>query len=271
MQADVKYDFSGKVAVITGGSSGIGLAAARAFVRAGASVAIAARTEVNVENATKELQAIVKESGSNGGAIGVVADMSKAEGFQKLVDEAVKAFGGIDIAMSNAGGSGSGPFLELTDEMLMGGIGLKLLGAVRLTQAVAPIMESRGGGAVVCIGATAGKDPKPTRIPAATTNTAMRTFVKAAALDLAPRGISINIIQPGLVRTQRQRFIAEYAAEQRKISVDEVMKEQEAASPTGRVTEPEEVADLTLFLSSRSVFNLTGAEVVLDAAATPGI
>ena len=147
---------------------------------------------------------------------------------------------------------------------------MKLLGAVRLSQAVTPIMEARGGGAIVCIGATAGKDPQPARIPAATTNTAMRSFVKAAALDLAPRGISINIIQPGLVRTQRQRFIAEYAAEQRKVPVDQVMKEQAASSPTGRVTEPDEVADLTLFLSSRSVFNLTGAEIVLDAAATPG-
>jgi NAD(P)-dependent dehydrogenase (short-subunit alcohol dehydrogenase family) len=169
----------------------------------------------------------------------------------------------MDILVNSAGGSQPAPFLELTDEQLVGGWTLKLLSAIRLTRAVVPIMEARGGGSVVSIGGGTANF-SPDRVTAATTISAMRGFTKAVAPDLAKRGISVNIIHPGSVSTGRQRMLAGYTAGRRGVSVEQVIEEQAAAVPTGHVTTPEEVADLALFRTSRSIFNLTGAEVILD-------
>ena len=263
MPASVQYDFSGAVAMVSGGSRGIGLATARAFAGAGASVAIAARTQEDVEVAARDLEELAAQAGSGGGGLGVVADLTEAPGVRRFVDQTVERFGGVDILVNSAGGSEPAPFLELTDEQLVGGWTLKLLSAIRLTRAVAPLMEARGGGAVVSIGGGTANF-SPDRITAATTISAMRAFTKAVAPDLAKRGINVNIIHPGSVSTGRQRLLAEYNARRRGVSVEQVMEEQAAAVPTGRVTTPEEVAVLALFLTSRTVFNLTGAEVVLD-------
>ena len=262
---DVQYDFRGKVCMVSGGSRGIGFATAQAFVQAGASAAIAARTPAGVEEAVGELEELASQAGAGGQVLGVAADLSEAAGAAHFVDGTVGRFGGADILVNCAGGSQGAPFLELADEPLLAGWQLKLLGAIRLTRAMTPIMEARGGGAVVSIGG--GAHPGPDGVIAATTCSAMQAFTRAVASDLAPRGISINIIHPGSVRTRRLLGNAERRAQRLGVPVEQVLQEQAARIPTGHVTEPDEIASLVLFLASQRVVNLTGAEIVIDGGA----
>ena len=255
------FDFKGKVGMVTGASQGIGLACAQAFVQGGASVAICARTASDVEAAARDLEELADKVGAGGHALGVVVDMSTAEGVQLFVDQTVGRFGGIDMLVNSAGGSRSAPFLELPDQYLQEGWDLKLLGGIRITRAAAPVMEKRGGGSVVLLsGGSSG--PAPGRVPAWTTNGAQRSFVSAVAEELAGRGISINLVMPGLVQTRRYTLEIERRASERGLSVEQVLQERNASVPTGHLTQPEEIAELIAFLCARRVVNLTGHEIV---------
>lgn len=258
------YDFGGKVVVISGGSRGIGLATGRAFARAGASVAFAGRHEANVERARAELQALAEEIGRGGQIVGVAADLSEAEGAQRLVDATLERFDGADVLVNNVGAAKAGPFLQITDEMYLDAWKLKLLGAMRLTRMLVPVMERRGGGFIVNIAGTAGREPRWDSITTATTNAGMRAFTRGVAAELARRGIRINVIAPGKVRTERQREQAERRAQSMGMTVEQILEEEARETPTGRVSTPEEVAEAVLFLASGRVPNLVGVEVVVD-------
>ena len=263
-------DFRGKVVMISGGSRGIGRATARAFARAGASVAIAARTADDVARTVAELHDLAAQAGAGGRAVGVAVDLAERAGVDQFVEQALATFGGVDVLVNNAGAAQSAPFLELTDEQLLSAWTLKLLGAIRLTRALVPVMEQRGGGAIVNIGGMAGREPAPDAVAVGTTNAAMRAFTKAISHDLARRGIRINLIMPGPVRTDRfARRVQEQAAA-RGLPIDAVLAEQQAEIPIGRFTEPEEVAELALLLASGRLPTLTGAEIVLDGGRSHG-
>jgi 3-oxoacyl-[acyl-carrier protein] reductase len=189
-------------------------------------------------------------------------------GIEQLVRETLDVFGGADVLLNNVGGSPMVPFLDLTDQQIWDAWNLKLLGAIRLTQALVPVMEKRGGGSVINIGGGGGHDMAPELLLAATTINVVRAFTKAVAPDLAQRGIAVNVITPGPTRTDRHFNRARMMAESRETSVDTILHELDRAVPTGHVTEPEEVAQLVLFLASRHVHNLTGAEITLDGGAS---
>lgn len=258
------YDFQDKVAVISGGSRGIGHATARRMIQEGASVAFAGRNRDSVNRATDELSALVEDVGSNAKVLGVAVDLATPEGVQELVDAATIRMGGVDILVNNVGDSGYGPLLELQDETIVGAWELKALGAIRLTRALVPVMEARGGGAIVNISGGAGRNPGPESLPAALANSGVRVFTRAMGGELAKRGISINCITPGTVKTDRHTARAEQQARTQGTSVEQVIQDLDKRAPTGHVTTPEEVAELVLFLASRRVYNLTGAEIVLD-------
>lgn len=262
------YQFAGKVVMVSGGSRGIGRATAHAFAHAGASVAFAGRTAANVQRTAFELEEIACHACAGGGILGVTCDLTEAQGVDQFVAESVARYGGVEVLVNNVGGSDYAPLLQVTDEMLLSGWRIKLLAAIRLTRALVPIMEARGGGAIVNISGGAGREPQPDGLVAATTNAGVRAFTKDVASDLAGRGISINSICPGLVRTDRHFERARAQAQATDTPLEEVLAQWDAAVPTGRITEPEEVAELALFLASRRVFNLTGAEIVLDGGSS---
>lgn len=262
------YDFAGKIAVISGGSQGIGRASAMAFAREGGSVAIAARTKENVDATVAEIQAEADAVGKGGRVLGVATDLSEVEGIKQFVGATIDVLGGVDVLLNNVGGSPMVPFLALTDAQIWDAWNLKLLGAIRLTQALVPIMEQRGGGSVINIGGGAGHDMAPELLLAATTINGVRAFTKAVAPDLAKRGIAVNVITPGPTRTDRHFGRARMMAERDGSTLEKVLEDLDGAVPTGHVTEPEEVAQLVLFLASRTVHNLTGAEITLDGGAS---
>lgn len=261
------YDFRGRVVMVSGGSRGIGRATARAFAESGASLAIASSDPANVRRATDELQALSEQVGG-GGVLGVAADLSRAEEVQRFVEATLARFGGVDVLVNNVGAARVAPFLELTDDLLLSAWSLKLLCAIRLTRALVPVMERRGGGSVINIGGTSSLEPSSDNIAVATTNAGLRAFTKGVAADLARRGIRVNILTLGKVRTERLLQQAEREARSRGLTLQQVLERQVRDTPTGRVTEPEEVAEMVLFLASARARNLVGAEIVLDGGAT---
>jgi 3-oxoacyl-[acyl-carrier protein] reductase len=248
---------TGKLAVITGGSRGIGRAIAGRFVEQGARVVISARNEEALQRAVTELNS----SGQH--CRGVRADLSTAEGIAAVVAAAAE-WGGIDILVNNVGGAPAGRFMDLTDEQFVGAWTLKLLAGIRMMRAAIPQMLERGSGSIINITGLGGREPGPEAAAIASTNAAIRAVTKSVAREFADRGIRVNAICPGTVRTERAIELSRQMAAARGVAVEVVEREALLAAPTKRSTEPSEVAEVALFLASGAVPSLTGAEIVVD-------
>ena len=234
----------GKVAIITGGASGIGKAAGELFVAEGAKVLI---TDVNEE----ALEAAAKEIGSDN--VGwLVADVTSADDNKRMVAEAVERFGGVDILCANAGIEGDpSPVQEISEAAFDLAMDINVKGVLFGIQAAVPAMAERGGGSVVVtssVAATFGGAPAYT-----TSKHAVTGLVSSAAKDLAPMNIRVNSVNPGPVRTP---LIDRLAGE-----VEEWLLAQ---IPMGRYANPEEIANIMLFLASDDSSIVTGAMYLAD-------
>jgi 3-oxoacyl-[acyl-carrier protein] reductase len=254
-------ELAGKLAVISGGSRGIGRAIADRFVAEGARVVIAARDQASLDEAVSALNRAEESCRA------VRADLSTVEGVATVV-EAASGWGGIDILVNNVGGAPIGNFLTLTDEQFLGAWSLKLLAGIRLTRAALPQMTERGGGSIINIIGVGGREPNSEATTIGTTNAAIRALTKGLSRDLASKGIRINAISPGRVRTERNISLTQQAADARGASFEEVEAEGLKAIPMQRLVEPSEVAEVALLLAGARVPSLTGAEIVLDGGQT---
>jgi 3-oxoacyl-[acyl-carrier protein] reductase len=248
---------AGKVAVISGGSRGIGRAIAGRFVEEGARVVIGSRNEETLHRAVTELNA------SGEVCRGVRADFSKAEDIAEVVAAATE-WGGIDILVNNVGGAPAGRFLDLTDEQFVGAWTLKLLAGIRLARAAIPHMIERGGGSIINITGLAGREPGAEVATLASTNGAIRAVTKSLARELAGKGIRVNAICPGNVRTERAVELARQGAASRGVSIEAIQGEALKATPSGRYVEPSEIAEVALFLAGGAARSITGVEIVVD-------
>jgi 3-oxoacyl-[acyl-carrier protein] reductase len=247
-----------KVVLISGGGRGIGRAIALRFGRAGARVVIGARSEPEVSRTASDIVA------AGGAALAVPCDLASATGCSILVDRAISWGSRIDVLVNNVGSAPSGDIFSLSDEQLIGSWQLKLLSAIRLIRAVVPTMVAAGGGSVVNIIGASGREPSYDSLAIATTNAGLRAMARVLAAELVRQGIVLNSISPGPVATARFVALNEQKAEARGLDVAAIQHEVESSIPTGRVTTPEEVADLTFMLASGSIPNLVGAEIVID-------
>ena len=261
---------SGKTAIVTGGSAGIGLACARALHEEGVSVVIAARDPERLAAAERAITALPSPHGAAEVA-GVATDMSRAEDVERLVAAALGRLGHIDILVNNAGASRAGNFLELGDDAYLETWTLKLLGYIRLVRAVVPHMIERRDGRIVNIIGGAGRTPGPTFLPGSTTNAALLNFTRGISRELAQHNIRINAISPGLTATDRAERLAAQNAAAAGISVEEAKARATAAIPLGRAADPAEIAAMTLLLVSDRMASTTGAEVIIDGGQTPGM
>ena len=244
----------GKVAIVTGGSEGIGRATALRLAEEGAHVAICARRKELVDQVGSEIQKL----GAQG--LALVADMSKAADVERFIKAVADRFGRIDILVNNAGTSKRGAFLELTDEEWSADIELKVFGAIRCTRLAVPHMKKQGGGRIVNITISSAKQPGAQSYPTSVSRAAGLAITKAMSKEFAADNIRVNTVCIGKIKSgQHER---RYTREGR--SAEEYYRETSKDIPLGRVGEAEEVANVITFLVSDAASYVTGTSVNLD-------
>ncbi|GIF95497.1 oxidoreductase [Catellatospora citrea] len=247
----------GKVAVVTGASKGIGLAVVKALVAEGASVVAAAR------DTSGDL------AGIDGPVHAVAVDLTDPAGPQRLIDEAVAAYGGLDILVNNVGGVKARPggFTSVTDEDWLWALSVNLLSAVRTTRAALPHLLARGAGSIVTVSSINAFLPDPMIIDYTASKAALTNFSKALSKEVGPKGIRVNTVSPGPVRTPLwtgEDGVAKSFGKAAGVSAEEMAKQVAGQAATGRFTEAEEVADLVVLLAGARAGNVTGADFVID-------
>jgi len=255
----------GKVAVITGGSRGIGKAIARRLAEEGTDVVISARTTETLELAAKEIS---EATGRR--AVAVTADLSTIEGCETLHKEALSAFDQIDILVNCAGATKSGPFLELSDETWQEGFDLKFFGAVRLSRIFWPQLVERHGSVVHIIGGMA-RTPNPNFAIGGSVNAALANFGKAlAGLGLVD-DVNVNMIHPGQIQTERLDEIMAAQAAQLGRTPEEVLSETIQRQGIRRLGTTEDVAELAVFLCLPRSRHIQGTAISVDGGATKSL
>ena len=250
---------TGKVALVTGGSKGIGRAVARGLAQEGARVAICARTRT-------ELDATAAELGRATGAevFAVAGDLTREADVQTIVEATVARFGRIDVLVNNAGAAPGGLLLDLSEEDWHRALELKFMGYVRCMKAVIPHMLRQGGGRIVNIVGNDGVKPIGVELTPSAANAADLAVTVALAEQYGRHNICINAVNPGPVATERWDGLIGGIAKIRGISVADAQKRAETSIPLGRICTPEEVANVAVFVASERASFMNGALITLD-------
>jgi 3-oxoacyl-[acyl-carrier protein] reductase len=241
----------GKVAIITGGSEGLGRAAAQRLAAEGARVAICARRPDVLERTAADIRA------AGGQVLARSVDVTQADQIEKFVGEVVREWGGVDILVNNAGTSAAASFEAVDDDAWVHDLELKLLSAVRLCRLSIPHMKKRGGGRIINVTNLGAKTPAARGLPTSVSRAAGINLTKSLANEYAPDKILVNTICIGLVKSAQWERRA-------KGDLDAFYKDVAKRVPIGRVGEAEEFADLVAFLVSARAAFITGTAINFD-------
>jgi len=252
-----------RVAVVMGASAGIGRAVALELAREGARVVVAARNEGRLKRAAEEISA---ETGAE--VVPVAADAAAPDGADRVVEEAVRRWGTVHVAFANAGGPPGTSYESTTVEQVLEAVELNLLSTVRLARAAIPHMKAQRWGRFVALTSVSVKQPIPGLILSNTARAGVVGFVKTMAGELAPHGITCNVVAPGYVRTGRMEELTRGRAAAEGRAEAEVLAETERRIPAGRLGDPEELAAVVAFLASDRASYLTGATIQVDGGYT---
>lgn len=239
---------TGKVAVVTGGSSGIGLGIAKRFAAEGATVFITGRREA-------ELRAAAASIGER--AISVRADMSRPEDIDLLYAAVRQRFSRIDVLVANAGGGEFSPLGQITEEHYDRTFGTNVRGVLFTVQKALDLLGR--GSSVILIGSTAGSRAIPAFSVYSATKAAVRSFARGWALDLSERGIRVNVLSPGPIDTPGSHGLTSTEQEREMFRAATI-----ASVPLGRFGQSEEVAGVAVFLASEDASFVTGSEYFVD-------
>lgn len=257
----------GRVAIVTGGSRGIGRETIREFLQAGAKVMTCSRNGDQLEATCRDL------AGATGGALkGTAADMTKPGDIQRLVDETLTNFGTVDILVNNAGTMYSGRFEALTDEGLQTQLDTKLFGFMRAIRAVWPTMRDKNWGRIVNLIGGAGKEPDPYMFGSGMTNSALLNLTKSLSTEFAPNNVLVNAVCPGWVATDLwKRNVGNLQQELGAADEDEARRLAAKKNALGRFGRPEELANAIVFLCSQRASYITGVSLNLDGGRLKGL
>lgn len=244
----------GKVAVVTGGTEGIGKATALKLAQEGAKVAICARSPERLDKTADE----IRKTGTE--VLAIAADMSKAADIERFMKAVIERFGRLDILVNNAGTSARGKFLEVDDATWSADLELKLFGAIRCTRLAVPHMKKQGGGRIINITISSAKQPGAQSMPTSVSRAAGLALTKALSKEFAADNILVNTVCIGKIKSgQHER---RYTRE--GISAEQYYAQMARDVPLGRVGEAVEVANVIAFLASDAASYVTGSSINLD-------
>jgi NAD(P)-dependent dehydrogenase (short-subunit alcohol dehydrogenase family) len=250
------FDLTGKVAVVTGSSRGIGRAIVERMAEQGAQVVVSSR---NIEPC-REVAATINAKFGAGRAIAIAANISAKEQLKTLVDETMRAFGRIDVLICNAASSPHyGPMHTVTDEQFRKTLDNNIISNHWLITLVAPQMIARKDGAIIIVSSVGGFKGSPVIGTYCISKAADFQLARNLAIELGPHNVRINCIAPGLVRTDFARALWENP---------DMLKNSTARTPLGRIGEPDEIAGAAILLASPAGSFVTGQTIVVDGGAT---
>ena len=241
MSALEAFGLQGQVAIVTGGGAGIGRAISELFAAAGAAVVV---SDLKKETADETANAIAKAGGR---AIGVACDVTNADARKALVDAAIASFGKISILVNNAGGGGPKPF-DMPMETFVWAYELNVFSVFNLSQLCAPHIEKAGGGAILNVTSMAGENKNTRMASYASSKAAENHLTRNIAFDLGPRGIRVNAIAPGAIKT----------AALASVLTPDIEKAMLKHTPLGRLGEGLDIARAALFLCSPAASWISG-------------
>jgi 3-oxoacyl-[acyl-carrier protein] reductase len=244
----------GKNVLIPGSSAGIGLAIAQALADEGANVVLAARREETVQAEAAKLPA----------AVGIGMDLNEEGAPARLVEQAEQAFGPIDVLVLNGGGPPPGGAADITDEQALAAVHQLLLQHIRLTNLVLPGMRQRGWGRIVAVGSSGVQSPLPNLSLSNIGRAGLAGYLKTLAAEVAADGVTVNMVLPGRIDTDRVASLDTAAAKRTGATPAEARKSSEATIPAGRYGKPEEFAAVVTFLASAPAAYVTGEQIRCD-------
>ncbi len=251
---------TGKVALVTGASGGIGYATAEKMAAEGCNLIICGRNVDRLEQACQSLAHFPVK------IISLSADVQKSTDSEKLVQEALNQFGKIDILVNNSEGAKfSNVAVEnLSDEDWTTAFEGKTMGYIRMTSLVLPTMKNQKWGRIVNIIGTSGKEPSPRLIKSGVANAALINFTKSVATQVAKWNVLVNSVNPGIIDTPRHREYLEIFAQKEDRNIDAIAAGINNTIPIGRRGHSSEVANLVAFLSSECASYITGVTIPID-------
>ncbi len=260
----IENEFSGKRALVTGGTGGMGEAIVKRLLGGGGAKVITAARKVPVDNKISEL-------------VYVQSDVSTPEGCEHVANEVLSRFGGVDILVNVVGGSSapSGGFAVLNDEEWQKALDGNLFPAVRLDRRLLPSMLKQGSGVIVHISSIQRKLPLfEATLAYAAAKAALTTYSKGLLKEVSPQGVRVNTVAPGFIETKAAEALTERLAMKSGTDINtarqELMKSL-GGIPIGRPGRPEEVAELVAFLVSERALSITGSEYVIDGGTVPTV
>ena len=250
---------NGKVALVTGGSEGIGKGIARVLAREGVDVAICARRKDVLEKAADEIR---RESGRK--VVAIPADLTRREDAENFVNGAARELGRVDILVNNAGSAPGGVIETIDEDGWLQGLQLKFMGYVRCLKATLPIMRKQGGGRVVNLIGNDGVKESYWEIVPGACNAAGQNLTKALAGQYGRFNISFVAVNPGPVRTERWSGLVKAMSRDMKIPHEQADQLAPRSIPLGRIAEVEEVANLVAYLASPLAHFVNGSMIEID-------
>lgn len=256
----------GKAALVGGSSKGIGRAIALGLAREGCNVLICARDNA----ALAETASLIRRE-TDAKVYSLVCDLSRYEEVKRVVEETVKQFGRLDILVNNAGGPRTGTFEEMDETDWLQAISQNLMSAIRATKEALPHLRRSGGGRVINVVSVAVKTPIDRLILSNTARLGVVGMAKTLSRELAAEGITVNNVCPGNIATERLVSLIEERAQREGLNMEEAIAIEERHIPAGHLGDPEDVANLVVFLASAKAHYITGITVQVDGGSTTAV
>jgi 3-oxoacyl-[acyl-carrier protein] reductase len=264
--ATMELGLKGRTAIVAAASKGLGRAAARGLAAEGARVAMCARS---ADELTRAADAIHGETGAE--VLAIPADLRKPDDVRALVARTVEAFGGVEILVTNAGGPPFGLFDQMSDADFQAAFELNLLSTVRMIREALPHMRQRRWGRIVNIQSTSIKQPIDGLLLSNSIRPGVAGLTRSLVAEVSRDGITVNTVCPGRILTDRARNYLSDRAKIAGVPYEEFAKQDAAAIPLGRMGQPEEVANMVVFLASERAAYVTGVTVQVDGGLVRGL